>query len=77
LWSLMNAIITPLGPESARARWVSLPQAMSMFTSTVAPFIGGVLYGYSPQYPFTLAIAIMLLLALAAVVGVFDRLART
>jgi len=76
LWSLMNAIITPLGPESARARWVSLPQAMSMFTSTVAPFIGGVLYGYSPQYPFTLAIAIMLLLALASVVGVFDRLAR-
>jgi len=76
LWSLMNAIITPLGPESAKARWVSVPQSISMFTSTIAPYIGGVLYEHSPQYPFTLAIAIMLLLALAVVVGIFDKVAR-
>lgn len=76
LWSLMNAIITPLGPESAKARWVSVPQSISMFTSTLAPYIGGVLYEHSPQYPFTLATAIMLLLALAVVVGIFDKMAR-
>ncbi len=76
LWSLMNAIITPLGPESAKARWVSVPQSISMFTSTLAPFVGGVLYEHSPQYPFTLAIAIMLLLALAVVMGLFDKMAH-
>lgn len=75
VWSLMNAIITPLGPESAKARWVSVPQSISMFTSTLAPYIGGVLYEHSPQYPFMLAIVIMILLASVIVVGIFDKIA--
>lgn len=73
LWGLMNAIITSLGPESARAGWVSIPQATSMLISTFAPYIGGVLYDSSPRYPFILAIVAMLVLALSAATGIFER----
>jgi len=73
MWSLLNAIITSQSPESARARWVSIPQALAMFTSTFAPLLGGILYDYSPKYPFMLAIGTMLLLALAVAVGIFEE----
>jgi len=51
-WSLMGAIIGPIAPESIRARWVSLPQAITVFSSFIAPYVGGVLYSISPSYPF-------------------------
>lgn len=73
MWSLLNAIITPRGPESARARWISIPQALAMSTSTFAPLLGGILYDYSPRYPFMLAIGIMLFLAVAVAVEVFEE----
>ena len=65
-WSLMGAIVSPLAPESIRARWVSIPQTVSMFSSFIAPYIGGVLYGASPYYPFVVAIMITPFLALLA-----------
>jgi len=43
-WPLMNAIIGPYAPEAARALWVAIPQAISMFSSVLAPYIGGILY---------------------------------
>jgi DHA1 family multidrug resistance protein-like MFS transporter len=73
MWSLLNAIITSESPEFARARWISIPQALAMFTSTFAPLLGGILYDYSPTYPFILAIGTMLLLALSAAVGIFEK----
>mgnify|MGYP002153770366 CR=1 FL=1 len=73
MWSLLNAIITSGSPEFARARWVSIPQALAMSTSTFAPLLGGILYNYSPKYPFLLAIGAMLLLALAVAVGDFEK----
>jgi len=63
LWSLMNAIIGPQAPESIRTRWISVPQSVSMFSSFIAPYVGGVLYDTSPYHPFIVAIALMLLLA--------------
>lgn len=66
-WSLMSSIIGPLAPESIRARWVSIPQAVSIFSSFIAPYVGGVLYEASPYHPFTVATVIMLLLAFLAV----------
>jgi len=65
-WSLMSAIIGPLAPESIRARWVSIPQTVSMFSSFIAPYIGGILYDASPHYPFMVAIIATLFLAVLA-----------
>jgi len=72
-WSLMGAIIGPSAPESIRARWVSIPQAVSMFSSFIAPYIGGVLYQFSPQYPFILAIVMTLFLALIATTRLLEE----
>jgi len=71
-WSLMGAIVGPLAPESIRARWVSIPQTVSMFTSFIAPYIGGVLYNASPYYPFLLAITITPILALLAFTKLYE-----
>ena len=56
-WSLMGAIVGSVAPEHIRARWISIPQTVTMFSSIIAPYIGGVLYNISPYHPFTLAIA--------------------
>lgn len=63
-WSLMSAIIGPLAPESMRARWISIPQTVTMFSSFLAPYVGGVLYHVSPYYPFIFAIAALFSVAL-------------
>ena len=65
-WSLMGAVVGPLAPESIRARWVSIPQTVSMFSSFIAPYIGGVLYSASPYCPFIAAIVTTPFLALLA-----------
>ncbi|MEM3696939.1 MAG: MFS transporter [Candidatus Bathyarchaeia archaeon] len=65
-WSLLGAVVGPLAPESIRARWVSVPQTVTMFASFIAPYIGGVLYGISAYYPFMAAIAVALVLASVA-----------
>jgi DHA1 family multidrug resistance protein-like MFS transporter len=66
-WSLMSAVAGPLAPEPCRARWVAVPQTVSMFVSIIAPYLGGFLYAYSPQYPFMVAVVAMPVLALLAV----------
>lgn len=65
-WSLMGAIISPLAPEYIRARWISIPQSVTMFSSFIAPYIGGVLYDVSPHYPFVVGITVTPFLALLA-----------
>ncbi|MGB9756315.1 MAG: MFS transporter [Candidatus Bathyarchaeales archaeon] len=62
-WSLLGAVVGPLAPESIRARWVSVPQTVTMFASFIAPYVGGVLYGISAYYPFMAAIVVALVLA--------------
>ncbi|MGB9958896.1 MAG: MFS transporter [Candidatus Bathyarchaeales archaeon] len=65
-WSIMSAIIGPLAPESMRARWISIPQTVTMFSSFLAPYVGGLLYDFSSYFPFTFAIAASFFLALIA-----------
>ncbi len=65
-WSLMSAVVGPLAPEHVRARWISIPQTMSMFCSIIAPYVGGVLYGSSPYYPLIVAIVATFVIALVA-----------
>jgi MFS family permease len=65
--SLMNAIIGPLAPESCRARWIAVPQVMAMLSSSLAPYLGGYFYAYSPQFPFLIAVLVMPLLAVLVV----------
>ncbi len=72
IWSLMSAVIGPLAPESIRARWISIPQMVSMFSSFIAPYIGGVLYDASPHYPFLIATVATLFLALLAFTRLFE-----
>ena len=62
-WPLMNAIIGSCAPETARALWVAVPQAISMFGAIFAPYLGGVLYEISPYYPFIFGAVATLLLA--------------
>lgn len=63
-WSLMSAVVGPLAPESVRARWVSVPQMISMFSSFIAPYLGGILFAASPYYPLIVAIVASGFLAL-------------
>lgn len=72
-WSLMSAIIGPLAPESMRARWISIPQTVSMFSSIIAPYIGGVLYEYLPFYPFVVATGATFIFALVAFARSFEE----
>jgi len=69
-WSLMSAMIGTLAPEHIRARWISVPQTVTMFSSFIAPYVGGVLYSFSWYCPFVLAIVITLLLALILRTGI-------
>jgi MFS family permease len=72
-WSLMSAIIGPLAPESMRARWISIPQTISMFSSIIAPYIGGVLYEFLPYYPFVIATGATLIFTLIAFTRSFEE----
>jgi MFS family permease len=72
-WSLLGAIVGPLAPESIRARWVSVPQTVTMFSSFIAPYIGGILYDASPYYPFIVATVTTLFLALLTTTHVFEK----
>jgi hypothetical protein len=38
-----------------------------MFASFVAPYIGGLLYAFSPQYPLMVAVILMPMLAVLAI----------
>jgi MFS family permease len=66
-WSLLGAIAGPTAPEQWRARWVAVPQTVSMLASFLGPYLGGVLYAFSPKYPFMIAAAVMPVLAILAV----------
>ncbi|HVP93053.1 MAG TPA: MFS transporter [Acidobacteriota bacterium] len=72
-WSLMSAIIGPLAPESMRARWVSIPQTVTIFSSFIAPYIGGILYSSSAYYPFIIAAVASAILALLAFSSPFEK----
>ena len=74
-WSLMGAIIGPIAPESIRARWISIPQAITVFSSVIAPYVGGTLYKISRPFPFVLGITLTLFIALLATTNLFgDRM---
>jgi hypothetical protein len=44
-----------------------------MFSSFIAPYIGGILYGVSPYYPFIVAIVVTLFLALLLTTQLFEE----
>jgi MFS family permease len=66
VWSLMNAILGPMAPENMRAKWISIPQTISILASFPAPYIGGMIYNSSPNYTFILAILAASSIAIAA-----------
>ncbi len=72
-WSLLSAIVGPLAPEACSARWISVPQTVSMFSSIIAPYVAGVLYAASPFYPFMIALVATAILALVTLTGMFKE----
>ena len=66
-WSMLSAIVGPTAPESCRARWIAIPQTLCMFVSFAAPYVGGLLYAASTQYPFIVAIITMPVFAFLSV----------
>jgi len=72
VWSLMSAVVGPLAPEDCSARWISVPQTLGMFSSIIAPYVGGVLYAASRAYPFMVAVVAVLVLALIALTKILE-----
>lgn len=71
LWSLMGASVGSIAPESSRGRWISLAQMSATLSATIAPYIGGVLYEWSPLVPFYVIIAALPVLSVAALTKPF------
>lgn len=66
LWSLMGASVGSIAPQVSRARWISLAQMSATLAATAAPYLGGVLYEWSPFIPFYAIIVASPLLSLVA-----------
>jgi MFS family permease len=71
--SLIGAVISPIAPETSRARWISVPLSASMFAAFLAPYLGGVLYDSSPYNPFLVFIVATALLSVFALTKLFDE----
>ena len=71
-WSLLSAVAGPLAPENIRARWISIPQTVSMFSSFIAPYVGGILFNASPYYLLIAAAAASCIMALLAATALGD-----
>ena len=71
-WSLLSAVVGPLAPENIRARWISIPQTVSMFSSFIAPYVGGILFDASPYYLLIAAAAASCIMALLATTALGD-----
>ncbi len=72
-WSLIGAVLGPLAPEGSGARWVSVPQTVTMFSSFIAPYVGGVLYDSSAYYPMFAAAVGTALLAILTLSKLPDK----
>jgi MFS family permease len=73
LWALMGACVGAFTPEASRGRWISLSQMLATAAASAAPFIGGVLYGWSPYMPFYILAGVSPLLALIALIKPFKE----
>lgn len=73
LWSLMGASVGSLAPAASRGRWISLAQMSATLAAAVAPYLGGVLYGWSPAVPFYVIIAATPILSLVALAKPFKE----
>ncbi len=71
--SLIGAVISPIAPETSRARWISVPLSASMFAAFLAPYLGGLLYDSSPYTPFLVFIVATALLSVLSLTKLFDE----
>ena len=67
--SLVSSFVGTIAPENKRGLWVSVPQTMSLIAAFAAPYLGGILYTWSPLGTFAFSILPMPLLAFFAVMG--------
>lgn len=73
IWSLIGAVISRIAPEASRAKWISVPLAVSMFAAFLAPYLGGLLYESSPYNPFLVFIVATALLSVLVLTKLFDE----
>jgi DHA1 family tetracycline resistance protein-like MFS transporter len=71
--SLIGAVISPIAPETSRARWISVPLSVGMFAAFLAPYLGGLLYDSSPYNPFLVFIVATALLSVLALAKLFHE----
>ena len=71
--SLIGAVISPIAPETSRARWISVPLSVGMFAAFLAPYLGGLLYKSSHYKPFLVFIVATALLSVLALTKLFDE----
>jgi DHA1 family tetracycline resistance protein-like MFS transporter len=71
--SLIGAVISPIAPETSRARWISVPLSVGMFAAFLSPYLGGLLYDSSPYNPFLVFIVATALLSVLALAKLFDE----
>jgi MFS family permease len=71
--SLIGAVISPIAPETSRAKWISVPLSTSMFAAFLAPYLGGLLYKSSHYKPFLVFIVATALLSVLALTKLFDE----
>jgi len=71
LWPLMGAAVGSIAPEASRGRWISVSQMSATMASSVAPYIGGVVYQSSPYTPFYVIIGVSPVLSLIALTKPF------
>jgi len=71
LWSLMGASVGSITPAASRGRWISVSQMSATITASIAPYIGGVIYGSSAFVPFYIIIAVSPLLSLIALTKLY------
>jgi len=73
LWSLMGASVGSITPEASRGRWISVSQMSATMAASIAPYIGGVIYEWSPFTPFYIVIGVSPLLSLIALTKPFKE----
>lgn len=71
IWSLVAALVSSIAPAAARGRWISVTQTAALLAAFLAPYIGSMLYKFSPYLPLYVAVVATPLLAVLALTKPF------
>lgn len=73
MWAFLGAAVGAVAPPNSRASWISIVQTVAQTMSILAPYVGGVLYAFSPTTPFIITVGASLTLVVLAQVKPFKE----